>query len=201
MTSDKSAEPMVLIIDEAPPLLRLVQLELSFQGFRTDSALLDKGPVEKAVALSPDAIVLGSQVPFPVVYQVLDELKRTVAAPVVFVHAAGNDNDGALALTSGADEVLPAPYLPEDLGMRLRLMLGYNLPELTEIRRAGLKIDPLRRAVWRNDQKLALGTTEWALLLRLASAAGALSAEELLSSVWGEEYVNEPQLLTIWIDR
>lgn len=201
MTSENSSEPFILVIDEAPPLLRLIQLELGFQGFRTDSMLLDKGPVEKAVASTPDAIVLGSQVPFPLVYDVLAKLKAAVAAPVLFIHAAGNDSDGAVALQSGADDVLPSPYLPEDLAMRLRILLGYNLPEVTEIRRAGLKIDAARRLVWHGDQKLALATTEWALLLRLATTHTSLAPSELLTSVWGEEYANELSFLALWIDR
>src|SRR4051812_42104115 len=119
MVAGQSDIPLVLIVDEVPSLVRLIQLELGFQGFRTSTAMLDEKVAEAAEALRPDAIVLGSSIPFPGVYDVLVQLKRSGAAPVLFVYGLGNSNDGSLAMDMGADDILAAPYLPEELGMHL----------------------------------------------------------------------------------
>jgi DNA-binding response OmpR family regulator len=201
MTARPDRVPHVLIIDEVPSVVKLIQLELGFQGFKTEAILLDDGAVEKAEATMPDAIVLGSSIPFAGIYEVLMQLKRAVAIPVLFIYAGGNDNDAALALNMGADDVMASPYLPEELGMHLRALLGDDVPEYRQIRRAGLRIDPMHRVVWKGDQKMALGTNEWALLMALATESNTFQAPELLTMVWGGEYAGETKFLTTWIQR
>jgi len=192
---------MALIVDEVTPVVKLMQLELGFQGFQTESILLNEAVVEMALSLQPDVIVLGSATPFPGIYDVLMQLKGAVPAPVLFIHAEGNDNDAALAMQMGAGDTLAKPFLPEDLGLRLKALLGHELPEGMEFRRAGLRVDALRRTVWKGDQKLALGTNEWSLVLRLAQTDGNVEASQLLSDVWGAEYAKELKFLSIWIER
>jgi len=101
----------------------------------------------------------------------------------------------------GADDVMASPYLPEELGMHLRFMLGGDVPQYREIRRGGLRIDPMHRAVWKGEQKMALGTSEWALLMALATDSNAVQVGELLTIVWGKEYASETKFLTTWIQR
>jgi len=193
--------PLALIVDEVSPVVKLMQLELGFQGFRTESVLLDDGVTEAALSLRPDVIVVGSATPFPGVYEVLVKLKGAVSAPVLFIHAEGNDNDAALALQMGADDALGKPFLPEDLGFRLKALMGHELPEGMEFRRAGLRVDALRRTVWKGEQKLAIGTNEWSLLLRLAQTTGSVPAAQLLIDTWGPEYAKELKFLTVWVER
>src|SRR5215204_2879704 len=119
MNKESADLPLILVIDDVSPVVRLIQLELSTQGFRTRSVLMGDHPVEVAQELKPSAIVLGSSLPAPPVYEVLERLKRTVSAPVVFLHAGGNDSDAALALSMGADDMIGLPFTPEDLSLRL----------------------------------------------------------------------------------
>ena len=57
----RSAErPLILIVDDTEPVVRLIQLELSFQGFDSESDLLAHDPLAKAQELQPDAIILGA---------------------------------------------------------------------------------------------------------------------------------------------
>jgi DNA-binding response OmpR family regulator len=55
--------------------------------------------------------------------------------------------------------------------------------------------------VWNGDRRIALGTSEWALLLALAQHREAISAEELLTSVWGTDYAGELPFLRLWTER
>jgi DNA-binding response OmpR family regulator len=55
--------------------------------------------------------------------------------------------------------------------------------------------------VWNGDRRIALGTSEWALLLALAQHQDAISAEELLTSVWGTDYAGELPFLRLWTER
>jgi len=179
-----------------------MELELGFQGIRTESALVTEDPVRTAIESSPDAIVLGGLMPTPYVFDVLVQLSQQLpTTPVVFINGTGIQADAALALEMGADDVLSRPFNPEDLGLRLRALLDIEHREASQMTRGRLKIDYLRRVVWNGTQKLNLGSNEWALLAAMAQAEGCIPSSELLLSVWGPEYVNEPRFLSIWIDR
>src|SRR5690242_4132150 len=93
----ESAGSLVLVIDDVSPIVKLMELELKSQGFRTASALIGDDPVGTAVSLRPDAIVLSSSLPAPPQYRVLQSLVSSVHAPVVFLHTAGNESDAAVA--------------------------------------------------------------------------------------------------------
>lgn len=201
MEASRTDLPVVLVIDEVPPVVRLIELELGFQGLRTENVLLSDDPVKRAESLEPDVIVLGAVIPTPELFDILLRLKQKVLAPVIFVNGTANQADEALALEMGADDVISRPFSPEDLGLRLRNLLDHELPEAAQIKRGPLTIDHLRRQVWNRDRKLSLGTNEWTLLLALAQSEAVLSAEEFLISVWGEKYAGEVHFLKTWITR
>ena len=181
MKAPQSNLPLVLVIDDAPTVVRMIELELGFQSLRTGNVLMSEGPVERAEAPAPDAIILGAPLPAPEIYNVLSELKRRILAPVLFVNASGNEADAALALEMGADAIMDRPFNPEDMGLRIRALLDREVPEASHIRRGPLVIDYLRRVAWNGDRKLALATNEWNLLLALAQAEEAVEAKQLLS--------------------
>lgn len=161
-------QPSVLVVDEVPPLLRLIELELGFQSMQMETVLLDEDPLAKAKATEPDVVVIGAVIPTPEIYHLVEQLRASVPSKLLFINGTGNDSDAALALQSGADDSLSRPFLPEQLGMHIRSLLEIEPPEATQIRRGKLTIDHLRRIVWKGDLKLSVGTNEWRLLLALA---------------------------------
>jgi two-component system KDP operon response regulator KdpE len=201
MDTQSANKPLILVIDDVSPVVRLIELELMTQGFRTASILIGADPVRTAVEIKPAAIVLGSSLPAPPVYETLIQLKRTLSVPVLFLHAGGNQNDSALALDMGADDTLGLPFMPEDLSLRLRALLDESIPEAQPIRRGPLTIDVLHRVVWNGERRLALGTSEWGLLLALLHVESSISTADLLDRVWGKDYVDEVAFLRLWADR
>jgi two-component system KDP operon response regulator KdpE len=201
MALQSETSPLILVIDDVSPVVRLIELELMTQGFRTQSILIGEKPVQSAIKADPAAIVLGSSLPAPPVYQVLVELKRSLSVPVLFLHAGGNDSDAALALDMGADDTLGIPFIPEDLSLRLRALLDQSLPEAAKIKRGPLTIDVLHRVTWNGERRIALGTSEWGLLLALIQQEKVVAADELLTSVWGEDYAEELAFLRLWTER
>ncbi|HEX5140450.1 MAG TPA: response regulator transcription factor [Dehalococcoidia bacterium] len=193
--------PLVLIIDEVQPVVKLLQLELGFQGFRTETVLIVEDSLGTAEALQPDAIILGALLPNPDLYNVLNKLKQTVTSPIIFVNGSGNTNDAALAVEMGADDIVERPFNPEDMGMRLRALTNKEVHEKAQIYRGRLHLDTLRRIVWLDERRVAAGTNEWALLLALARADRPLSTSELSLAAWGKDYAGESDFVRIWIRR
>jgi DNA-binding response OmpR family regulator len=201
MNSQEQERPLILVIDDVSPVVRLIELELGTQGFRTRSVLIDEDPMQAARDLRPSAVVLGSSLPAPPVYDVLMTIKEDLNIPVLFLHAGGNDTDAALALDMGADDTLGLPFGPEDLTLRLRAMLDQDFGEAQAVIRGELKLDVLRRVAWLGERHVALGTSEWALVLALAQTEEVVPAGDLLAMVWGEEYRNEIAFLELWTER
>jgi DNA-binding response OmpR family regulator len=198
---DTTEEPLILVIDELPAVVKLVELELRQYGMRVNTVLIDDDPVECAQKSSPDAIVFGVLVPTPGVYEILENLKKKVGSPVVFVTSTGTDADVALGLELGADDVVQRPFSPDDLVLRIRKVLGLPAEQAPMIERGRLRIDPSRRLVWRDDNSVDLGTTEWTLCLALARSELPIASDELLTIAWGSDYAGELKFLSVWIRR
>jgi len=194
-------KPLVLVIDEVGPLVKLLELELGFQGLRMDSVLIEDSPLAKAQAIKPDAIVIGSVIPTPELYNLLEQLRAGTSAKLLFVNGSANEADTAMAMQLGADDAISRPFLPEALGMHVRSILGLDSPEMTKLHRGVLTVDYLRRLVLKGDMQITLGTNEWGLMLALMRAPGAVSANELLTTVWGDSYADETDFLVVWMNR
>jgi two-component system KDP operon response regulator KdpE len=194
-------QPLILVVDEVHPVVRLLELELNHQGMRTANVLINEDPMARAEELQPDAVVIGSMVPTPLLYDVLEKLSKHVGVPVVLISATANEADAAIGLQLGADDVIARPFTPLDLALRLTTLLGLKprLPRVVE--RRHLKVDVSRRFVWVDGKKVELGITEWTLLIALIRSANMVPSADLLTMAWGPEYAGDVEFLAIWIDR
>jgi DNA-binding response OmpR family regulator len=102
--------------------------------------------------------------------------------------AASAVDDRVTGLRLGADDYLAKPFAFVELAARVHALgrrAGVAAPPVLE--RAGLKLDPARREVYRNGSYVSLSNREFGVLAELMRADGAVvSAEQLLEKVWDE---------------
>ena len=102
--------------------------------------------------------------------------------------AADRLDDKATGFELGADDYLTKPFELRELVLRLRALdrrRAHNRPPVREI--GGLRLDPFRREVYRDDRYVALTRKQFAVLEVLVAAdGGVVSAEELLERAWDE---------------
>ena len=201
MEKRETEGPLILVVDEIPAVVKLLQLELGFQGMRIATVLLGEDPLAFAEQVRPDAVVVGAVLPTPEIYQLVQQMKDRIGVPLLFINNSGNESDVATALEMGADDSIGRPFLPDEMGLHLRALLRLDSPEMYQVRRGPLTIDFLRRIVRKDEVRMALGTNEWGLLLAMSETAAPLPSEELLTRVWGAEYAKETQFLQVWIRR
>lgn len=196
----------VLVVDDEPPIVRLVQVKLEGGGYavriahRGEDALaiLEDEPV--------DLVVLDVTMPGMDGFETLRRIRQSSRVPVIMLTARTLDVDKLRGLTSGADDYLTKPFNPDELAARIAAVLrrtsGQALGAAGVLRYGGVTIDLEQRRVVRDGEEVHFSRTEWELLHELAANAGkVLLHRELLTRIWGAEFREENQYLRTWVSR
>ncbi len=198
-------EQMILAVDDEPGILRVIKLELSAQGFRVLTASNGQEGLRMAEEHRPDLVLLDIVMPEMSGLEVMRELRERSNVPIIMLTAKRSETDKVMGLEMGADDYLPKPFSLDELSARVRAVLRRStVTANTEsvVRVEDVEIDLGRRLVKRDGELVNLTRTEWMLLQCLAANAGKVMLNaELLSKVWGPEYVGDLQYLRVWVSR
>ena len=205
MDEHRSVKPFVLVVDDEPGVLRLVDLVLSKDGFRVLVAGNGMEALRVAEQYRPDLVILDICMPEMSGMEVMRRLKTRSASPIILLTAQTQDESKISGLEGGADDYIVKPFSPAELSARARAVLrrAHSSPGVgSKIQSDGVEIDLDSRLVKKDGKIIAFTRTEWRLLQELASNAGrVLLNEELLGRVWGPEYRDDLQFLRVWIAR
>ncbi|WP_022793768.1 response regulator transcription factor [Marinococcus halotolerans] len=146
----------------------------------------------------PHLWVLDIMLPGTDGYQILKEIRASKKGevPVIFISARDQDLDRVLGLEMGSDDYLAKPFLPQELIIRAKKLLsrvyGESQTETKKTEVNNYYIDPEARTVTdaeNNEAHIELTTKEMDLILLLTEEVGkALSREDIIEHVWGENY-------------
>ena len=200
-----TVEPLVLAVDDEAGILRLIRLELSEQGFRVVVAADGEEAIRTFEQQRPDVVVLDIMLPDMSGLEVMRRLRERSNTPIILLTARDHDEDKVRGLELGADDYIVKPFNPQELTARARAVMRRAVRESNgeSIVVAGdVEIDLDKRLVTKAGEPVSLTRTEWMLLQHLASNAGRVMLNtELLSKVWGPEYIDDLQYLRVWISR
>ena len=196
----------ILVVDDDALMRRSVAFNLEQAGYRASSA----ANAEDALAMShrdrPDLVLLDIGLPGMDGLDALRSFKDQVNVPVIFVTARRRELDEVLGLELGAEDYITKPFdmsvlLAHVKAVMRRAGVGQSTPVNEEPVTAGdLTLDPLAHTATLAGQPLDLTRREFDLLHTLMLHAGqVLSTQDLLSNVWGAEYIGEPQVVYVHI--
>ncbi|WP_436497981.1 response regulator transcription factor [Actinokineospora sp. HUAS TT18] len=179
----------ILVVEDEPLLAEAVARWLRGDAHAVDVVGDGGAALERIGVHDYDVVVLDRDL--PVVHG--DDVCRALvsgdsAVRVLMLTAATEIDDRVAGLALGADDYLPKPFAFPELAARV-VALGRRAraaapPILT---RAGLRLDPHRREVYRDGRYVPLSRKEFAVLAELLRADGAfVSAEQLLEKAWDE---------------
>jgi len=179
----------VLVVEDERLLADTIAVGLRRESMAVDVAYDGDAALERLAVNDYDVLVLDRDL--PVVHG--DDVCRAVAESgaevrVLMLTAAGDVADRVAGLGIGADDYLPKPFAFAELVARIRA-LGRRARAATPpvLARAGIRLDPNRREVYRGDHYVPLTRKEFAVLEELLRADGAvISAEQLLERAWDE---------------
>ena len=155
----------------------------------------------------PDLIILDLGLPDADGVDVLKKIRNWATIPVIILSVRSTESDIIGCLDAGADDYLVKPFSATELLARVRAVLRRAQPPVENgssrfFTHENLRIDFARAEVWRDEQPISLSATEYRLLLQFAHNIGKiLTAEELLTSVWGPEYKTDKEILWVSIAR
>lgn len=198
---------LILVVDDEPPIVRLVKAKLRVDGYEVLTATRGGEALAIVNQESPDLVVLDVMMPDMDGFETLRRIRQQSTVPVVMLTARGSDMDKLKGLQSGADDYITKPFNPDELEARIAAILrrtaGVHQPESEAVLHyPGLIIDLERKIVTADGEEVRLSRTEWDLLSQLAGNAGRVMMHtELLSRIWGPEYRNETQYLRTWVSR
>ena len=196
----------ILVVDDEPRYLRLLEANLRTEGYQIITAQNGKEAVETFSANPVDLILLDVLMPQMDGFTVCQRIRQYSNVPIIILTSKGEEQDRVRGLDVGADDYLVKPFSVMELLARVRAVLRRaHVSETGQDRHfthTNLRIDLACAEVWRDEHPVFLSATEYRLLLQFAHNVGkVLTAEELLGSVWGTEYRSDKEILWVTIAR
>lgn len=202
---------ILLVEDEdsiAQPFARL----LAREGFEATIAGTAARALELFDRVQPDLVLLDLGLPDGDGRDVARELRGRSRVPIIMLTARGTETDRVVGLEIGADDYVVKPFSSAEVVARIRAVLRRTAEAGAprerpagpiEIR--GLRIEPEARRVQLDGDEIELSRKEYDLLLALAARAGkVVTREDLMASVWDENWFGSTKTLDVhigWLRR
>jgi DNA-binding response OmpR family regulator len=202
------ARVRALVVEDEPPLARLVASYLEREGFQVTIAGDGERAVELAKTWQPEVIVLDLMLPRMDGIEACRRMRTFSDAYVVMLTARSEEVDKLVGLGVGADDYLTKPFSPRELVARIRAMLrrpragpAVAAAPVAPPRRFGeLEIDPAAREVRLGGRLVELTRLEFDLLEALSEHPRVvLSRRQLLERGWGPDWVGDDHLVDVHI--
>lgn len=194
MLSRRHVKQKILVVDDEPEAVELVEFNLKGAGYEVTTAGDGAEALNKARRIQPNLVILDVMMPEIDGMEVCKLLRRdpaTSSIPIIMLTAKASEVDRVLGLELGADDYVVKPFSPRELVLRVKKLLerGKTAEVVKEKIQCGdLTIDIPRHAVLWKGKEIDLTATEFKLLSTLAQRRGRVqSRDTLLRDVWGYE--------------
>jgi two-component system, OmpR family, KDP operon response regulator KdpE len=196
-----AAPVKVLVIDDEPPIRKLLRMGLSTQGYEILEASNGKIALERLTE-NPDLVILDLGLPDMQGLELLRMIRgRNESVPIVVLSSRGDEAGKVQALDLGADDYLTKPFGMDELLARMRAALRHQLQvhgERPVFKVGDLSVDLVRRIVKARGQEVKLSPKEYELLRVLVQHAGkVLTHKFLLSELW--DPLTDAQYLRVYV--
>lgn len=193
---------MIYLVEDDKNLNIILKSYLENEGFRVKSFLRGLDAREN-ISKSPDLWILDIMLPDIDGYQLIREIKDfSPHIPVIFISARDQDIDRVLGLELGSDDYLPKPFLPRELVIRVKNILDRQGANMKSSKLGPYLINESSRQVHFNNKIIDLTSKEYELLVYFSKNKKiALSREQILFHIWGDDYFGSDRVVDDLIRR
>src|SRR5436190_1607661 len=199
----------ILIVDDDPDVVEAITLSFGLQW--PDARIVDATDGRSALAAvgreAPDVVLLDIALPDMDGFEVLRRLRERYDMPVLMISARGEEIDKVRGLELGADDYVTKPFGYLELSARIKAVMrrAQALPPVSgdgQFEAGHIAINYATHQVTVDGKIVKLTPIEYKLLYQLTRNAGqVLLHDQLLSKIWGPEYLGELDYLRIYIRR
>lgn len=200
MTSDRAT---VLVIDDEPPIRRLLRTTLAAQDYRVIEAADGQEGLSLLRHEKPDVLLVDLGLPDIDGLELIRMIRAELPVPIVVLSSRDDEKGKVEALDLGADDYVTKPFGMEELVARLRTALRHRLQQQggrPTFRSGDLTVDLVRRIVTVRGEEVKLSPKEYDLLQQFVVHAGkVLTHRHLLREVWKDENGGDVQYLRVYV--
>jgi two-component system KDP operon response regulator KdpE len=181
------ASACVLVVEDDPTIRRGLASEIAANGYEVLEAADGRQGIALFASGAPDLVLTDLAMPVADGFELIREVRRAGATPVVVLSVRGADVDKIRALDLGADDFVTKPFSVPELLARIRAQLRRSgvAPARPVLEFDGLTVDLERRRVVQGEREVKLTPTEFAILELLATNAGRpVTTARIIARVW-----------------
>lgn len=199
--------PVVVIIEDDPPIRRFLKTGLRAQDFTIYEAATGRQGIIEAEVRKPDLIILDLGLPDIDGVEVIKAVRSWSSVPIIILSARSNEQNKIDALDAGADDYLTKPFGFGELLARIRVALRHSMhtgaATNPEVFTSGeLAIDLHNRIVTVAGEEIHLTPIQYRLLTVLIKYPGkVLTHQQILKEVWGPSYQENAHYLRIYMSQ
>ena len=199
-------KPSILVVDDDPNISQLVRLYLEKEGYEVRTAARGDDAVNEFTRLPPDLLVLDVMLPGLDGYQVLKNIRKSSAIPVIMLTARDETFDKVLGLELGADDYITKPFDAKELVARVKAVLrrtqGSDEDKKTDLSFPGLTVSIAEYAVYYEGRRIEMPPKELEVLYFLAGSPNQVfTREQLLNQAWGFDFFGDSRTVDVHIKR
>jgi two-component system alkaline phosphatase synthesis response regulator PhoP len=197
----------ILIVDDEPDILEILEYNLKNEGYDTILAKDGEEGLQKAKQYKPDLIILDVMMPIKngmEVCKILRSLPEFNQTIIIFLTAVNDEFSHIKGLESGGDDFISKPVTPKILVTKVNALFRRVIQQETSniIVINDLTIDPVQFLVEHKGQQILLAKKEFELLYLLASKPGRVFLRnEILSQIWGNEVIVGDRTIDVHIRK
>ena len=204
--AENTRNQTILIVEDDSELAKIMQLELSHEGFSTKLAGDGRTALEKISESNPDLVLLDVMLPRLSGLEVLRKIRNEIDEdlPVILVTARGETIDKVDGLNSGADDYISKPFKIEELLARMNAVLRRTQKNTAQksalLKNGSLEMVASEMKVTFDGTPAELSKNEFLLLKYFLENVGKiLSRDEIIKTVWGEDYYIEENSVDVYV--
>lgn len=201
---------LIYVVDDEQNIRNLVKTYLLKDGFDVEVFSDGQAAYDSFIKKPCDMLIIDIMMPGMDGYSLCREIRKNYEVPIIMVSAKDDEIDRIVGLELGSDDYISKPFSPRELVARVKTIFRRIKDEApadpqvsgNELRCRDIVIVEDERKVLKDNIEIDLTTKEFDLLLYLSKNKNRVfTREQLISSIWGYDYVGETRAVDDLVKR
>lgn len=198
----------ILIVEDEDSIRKFVRVNLEMENYEVEEAESGEKALEIYKTFNPDIVLLDIMLPGIDGFEVCKYLRQDERElGIIMLTAKNQDIDKIQGLESGSDDYMSKPFNPKELILRIKSLERRLKSQVVEsdgniIETSNFKLDRNSRKFYKNGDLIELTPTEYSVIVMfLENPKQAISRDEILDTVWGEDFIGDSKIVDVNIRR